>query len=356
MGGKRHLIGKKEIKKSASWTLVMAFIRFIRVTTFETDNFSHLCKKGKMIGNDYSKPVNDCFHVYSDGTRLEVLFETEEDCIFGMNLIPIVAFNCNLTVLCLEIMKTHLHTILRGNAMNIQKFKGEIKRQIVKYFSSTGRRDMVENSIWIEADAIKTEEELRRKIIYVFRNCTEAGYPYLPENYRWGPGPVYCQKRPEKKYKIISTLSTRSQARMFRTNAVLPQDWEYDDYGMLVPASYIDLQFINQRVFSSPRQFIAFLNVKKNDLVEMEAADAKKFLVRREEDVIRKEVNNLAKLKYGVPVKKLRQAAKVDIATDIWRSRKTYSVKQLARLCGLNADLLRTILHQPMTSLDDSES
>lgn len=309
-----------------------------------------------MFGNDYSKPVNDCFHVYSDGTRLEVLFETEQDCIFGMNLIPVVAYNCNLTVLCLEIMKTHFHTVLRGDAMNIQKFKGECKRLIVKYFSSTGRREIVENSIWIEADSIETEEELRRKIIYVFRNCTEAGYPYLPENYRWGPGPVYCQKLPSKKYKTLKTLSMREQARLFRTNSVLPQDWEYDNDGMLVPASYIDLQYISQRVFSSPRQFIAFLNVKKNDLVEMEAADAKKFLVRREEDVIRKEVNNLAKLKYGVPVKKLRQASKVDIATDIWRSGKTYSVKQLARLCGLNADLLRTILHQPITALDNSES
>lgn len=334
----------------------MAIFRFIRVTTLETDNYYHLCKNAMMYNNDYSKPIDDCFHVYSDGTRLEVLFETEEDSIFGMNLIPVVAYKCGLTVLSLEIMKTHFHTILRGSAMNIQKFKGELKRLLVKYFISTGRREIVDGSIWIEADAIKTEEELRRKIIYVFRNCTEAGFPYLPENYRWGPGPVYCQKHPAVKYKKIGLLSAREQSRLFRTNIVLPQDWEVDDCGMLVPASYIDLQFIHGRVFSSPRQFIAFLNVKKNDLIEMEAADAKKFMRRREEDVIRKEVNTLAKLKYGVPVKKLRQVARVEIATEIWKSRKTYSIKQLARLTGLNADLLRTILHQPVTSLDDSES
>ena len=313
----------------------MAIFRFIRVTTLETDNYYHLCKNAMMYNNDYSKPIDDCFHVYSDGTRLEVLFETEEDSIFGMNLIPVVAYKCGLTVLSLEIMKTHFHTILRGSAMNIQKFKGELKRLLVKYFISTGRREIVDGSIWIEADAIKTEEELRRKIIYVFRNCTEAGFPYLPENYRWGPGPVYCQKHPAVKYKKIGLLSAREQSRLFRTNIVLPQDWEVDD---------------------CPRQFIAFLNVKKNDLIEMEAADAKKFMRRREEDVIRKEVNTLAKLKYGVPVKKLRQVARVEIATEIWKSRKTYSIKQLARLTGLNADLLRTILHQPVTSLDDSES
>lgn len=309
-----------------------------------------------MFGTDYSKPVEDCFHVYSDGTRLEVLFETEEDCIFGMNLIPVVAFSCGLSVLCLEIMKTHFHGVIRGDASQIQKFKGEVKRRIVKYFRATGRKEIVEGSIWIEADAIKTEEELRRKIIYVFRNCTEAGYQYLPENYRWGPGAVYCQKQPAGKKKQIKNLSKREQIRMFRTNILLPQDWEYDMYGMLVPASYIDMEYIHSKVFVSPRQFIAFLNVKKNDLVEMEAADARKFLRRREEDVIRKEVNTLSKMKYGVPVKNLRQAARVEVATEIWKSRKTFSVKQLARLTGLNADLLRTILHQPVTSLEDSET
>lgn len=299
-----------------------------------------------MINDDYSKPVQNCFHVYSDGTRLEVLFETEEDCVFGMNLIPIVAYCCNQTVLSLELMKTHFHAILRGDPMQIQKFKGEIKRRLNKYFITTGRREMVSGSIFIEADAIETEEELRRKIIYVFRNCTEAGFNLLPENYPWGPGPIYCQKHSEIKYHKLRTVSKRAQKKLFHTNTLLPQDWEYDYNGMLVPASYIDLEYIHSQVFVSPRQFIAFLNVRKNDLIEMEAADAQKFIRQREEDVIRKEVNMMAKLKYKVPVKKLGQVEKINIAKEMWKSRKTYSVKQLARLCGLDLDLIRTILHQ----------
>ena len=148
-------------------------------------------------------------------------------------------------------------------------------------------------------------------------------------------------------------MSARKQRKLFRTNVILPQYWEADYRGMLVPASYIDTEYLNSRVFVSPRQFFAFLNVRKNDLVEMEAADAKKFLARREEDVIRKEVDRVSKLKYGLPVKKLNQTARVTIATDIWKARRTFSVKQLARLTRLNVDLLRTILHQPVTNLDD---
>ena len=37
-------------------------------------------------------PVRDCFHVYSDGTRLSVLFETIQDKVYARNLIAVLAF------------------------------------------------------------------------------------------------------------------------------------------------------------------------------------------------------------------------------------------------------------------------
>ncbi len=84
----------------------------------------------------------------------------------------------------------------------------------------------------------------------------------------------------------------------------------------------------------------------------MEAADARKFLQRREEDTIRKEVDRTSRLRYGVPVKQLSQTERVNVATDIWKARRTFSVKQLARLTRLEVELLRIILHQPVTNLE----
>lgn len=296
-----------------------------------------------MDTNYVNKTVSDCFHVYSDGTRMEVLFETEEDCVVGMNLLAVAAYQCQLKILCPEIMKTHFHVVLKGEAQHVRKYMGEVKRRLTGYFRQTGRAHIVKNAIQIVADPILTEEELRSKIIYVFRNCTEAGFRLLPEEYAWGPGYAFFHKT--KAGKAISTLSYREQCRLFHTRVKLPEKWEFDYRGMIIPSTYIDLDYIHARVFQSTRQFLAFLNVKKRDAAEMEAADARVFLERKDEDSLRKEIDRCSKHLYNVPVRNLPESNKIVIATKMWTERKTFSVKQLARLTRLNPELLRTVLH-----------
>lgn len=298
--------------------------------------------------NDFEpKPVADCYHVYSDGTRVPVLCDEDGHFILMMNLIAVVSFYCHLKVLGLEVMNTHFHCILRGSQEGILKFKIEIKRLIVRHFNKDGLPERVKNSIWIQADSIKDKEELRRKIIYVFRNCTEAGYEFLPEDYPWGPGLSYCHPADSDKHKKVSGLHYREQCRMFRTRVKLPGQWEYNSDGMLLPRSYLDLEYLNNEVFLSPRQFIAFLSVKKKDLAEMEAADARPFLDRKDESNLRKEIGRRSQGRYGREVAQLSQAEKMELATQLWNERKTLSIKQLARLTRLNQDVLRVILHVP---------
>jgi hypothetical protein len=292
-----------------------------------------------------SKPINDCYHVYSDGTRVLVLCDEDGTFVLMMNLIAVVSYYCKLKVLGLEVMTTHFHCVLRGPHDGIQKFRSEMKRLIVKHFNRDGHPERVKNSIWIEADPIRDVEELRRKIIYVFRNCTEAGFEFLPEDYRWGPGHSYCHSGKEQTYKKVSDLGYREQCRMFRTRVKLPGDWEYNSEGMLVPRSYMDLEYLRNNVFVSPRQFIAFLSVKKKDLAEMEAADAKPFLDRMDERNLRKEITERSLSKFGREVLKLTHGERIELASELWSERKTLSIKQLARLTRSNLDVLRAVLH-----------
>lgn len=290
------------------------------------------------------KPVEDCYHVYSDGTRVTVLCETDEDYVFMMNLIAVVTYYCHLKILSLEVMRTHFHIILRGKEKEVKKCRRELKRLIVKRYNKMGRGDLVQNSIIIQADPIRDDEELRRKIIYVFRNCTEAGYEFLPEDYEWGPGHVYCH--PETRhFKKVADLDYRDQCRLFKTRVKLPEGWEYNLKGMLVPASYIDKVFLRKNVFRTPRQFIAFLNVRKHDLAEMEAADARPFLEKREEGKLLLELKKAALEQFGTELGHLPKADKIVLATRFWNEGKTHSVKQLARLTKTDAEMLRSLFH-----------
>lgn len=292
------------------------------------------------------KPVKDCFHVFSDGTRVVVLCDTEQDSIYMMNQIAVAAFFCQLRILSLEVMRTHFHVIVIGSPEKVEKFRRELKRLIIKRYKRDGLADLVKNSIDIRIDPILDDEELRRKIIYVFRNCTEAGFEYMPEDYPWGPGAAYCRQN-KTIYRRVGELTYRDQCRMFRTRVHLPPEWEYDLNGMLVPRSYIDLEYITKKVFLTPRQFIAFLNVRKKDLADMEAADARPFLEKRDEAQLLKEIKSASQKLYGALPGQIGQANRLELATRFWTEGKTTSIKQLARLTQNNEDVLRAVLHVP---------
>ncbi len=292
------------------------------------------------------KGIDDCYHVYSDGTRILVLCDTDEDHIYMMNQLAVAAYFCHLRILALEVMRTHFHIVLRGQAEKIEKFKIQVKRLIVRRYNKEGLGELVKNSISIQADKILNDEELRRKIIYVLRNCTEAGYQFLPEDYPWGPGNVYCHLE-KNHYRSVGDLDYRDACRRFRTRVKLPAAWRYDEKDMLVPASYIDVNYLKQNVFLTPRQYIAFLSVKKKDLAEMEATDARPFLEKKDESRLLKEIEEVSNKRYGISVKQLSQADRIALATQMWNQGKTFSIKQLARLTRNNEDVLRTILHVP---------
>ena len=124
-------------------------------------------------------PVEDCYHIYSDGTRVSVLFERDEDKVYGMNLIAVLAFKYHIRVYCDVVMDTHFHLVGKGDPENIHRFVAEMKRLLTRYFRQTHRPELVKEGIWIKADPLPDDQEVMRKIIYVFRNPLDAGDPLL---------------------------------------------------------------------------------------------------------------------------------------------------------------------------------
>ena len=54
------------------------------------------------------------WHVYSDGIQADIPFCSDEDKIFALNSVAIVAFCTGMTVLCVVVNDTHLHAVLYG--------------------------------------------------------------------------------------------------------------------------------------------------------------------------------------------------------------------------------------------------
>ena len=69
-------------------------------------------------------PVSNCWHVYSDGTARSVLFDTLEDHVFGMNLLPITLYLHGGRIYALVLEETHFHMIIRCQPGVVRKTDG----------------------------------------------------------------------------------------------------------------------------------------------------------------------------------------------------------------------------------------
>lgn len=275
---------------------------------------------------------------------MSVLFERDEDKVYGQNLIAVLAFKYHIRVYCDVVMDTHFHLVGKGDPENIKKFIAEMKRLLARYFRQTHRPELVKDSIWIKADPLADDVEVMRKIIYVFRNPLDAGDPLLPENYPWGVGRLFFQKDTAVAAKRVGDMTLEERRALFHTRIDLPPDWEIDANGMLLPRCYIDLDEVH-RLFGSPRRYLSFLFVRKKDLSEQDAQCARPFLEIRADKQLRAEAHAESQRLFHLPITQLTEPDRLRIASLLWQNRRTFSRKQLARATRLSPDVLEAVFH-----------
>lgn len=290
------------------------------------------------------RPVKDCYHIYSDGTRVAVLFELPEDKVFARNLMAVLAFQYHIRIYCDVVMDTHFHLVAHGRPEDIARFVGQTKRLLIKYFNRTGRSQSLKEGIWITADLLRDDVEVMDKIIYVFRNPMDAGYPYLPENYPWGVGRLFFQTDSAMAARRVGDMTIDGRRALLHTRASIPDEWEVDANGMLLPRCYIDTESV-LRLFGSPRRFIAFLFVRKKDLTKQDEQCARSFLEKRGDMELRAEADAESQRLFGRRVTKLNQAERIQVASLLWQNRRTLSRKQLARAVRMKPELIEAVFH-----------
>ena len=289
-------------------------------------------------------PVQDCYHIYSDGTRLSVLFELPQDKVFARNLIAVLAFQYHIRVYCDVIMDTHFHLVGHGKPEDVARFVAQLKRLLIRYFKRTNRPYLLKESLWISTDLLQDDVEVMDKIIYVFRNPMDAGYPLLPENYPWGVGRLFFQIDSSVAIRRVGDMTIDERRALFHTRAPIPDEWEVDANGMLLPGCYIDVETV-LRMFGSPRRFIAFLYVRKKDLAKQDEQCARAFLEKRGDTELHAEAEAESQRLFGRRITKLSQAERIQVAAILWQERCTLSRKQLARAVRMNPDLIEAVFH-----------
>ena len=67
--------------------------------------------------------VEDIWHVYSDGTRTDIPFDTDEDKLFAWNSVAVCAEIAGVQVWVSTVNDTHLHTLVKGAEVRVKRFR-----------------------------------------------------------------------------------------------------------------------------------------------------------------------------------------------------------------------------------------
>ena len=242
----------------------MLFLGDNRFQFVYTDTGTYLRKKRM------EEETGDLWHIYSDGTRADIPFFSDEDKNYAWNSVAICAESAGVTVLVSTVNDTHLHTLVRGEEKKALLFKRVLRQRLAR----------LSEKVYFAVSRINDRKDALTKFMYVYRNCLDF-YRKMPGEYRWGSGNIYFSElslRPSS--SRLGNLSFREQYRYFKTRRKLPEDWLVDAEGRILPECFIDYGYVEQ-LFRTVRTFIAFLYVRREDEVAMKQEIHRSYLESR---------------------------------------------------------------------------
>ena len=277
--------------------------------------------------------INDLWHIYSDGTRADIPFDTAEDKVYAWNSIAISAEVAGVKVLVATINDTHLHSLIRGEKEKAANFKKVLRQRLASRFTR----------IHFAISPARTRKEALAKFMYVYRNCLDF-YKKLPGEYPWGSGNIYfSERKPYPTSHRIGDFSFREQYRMFRTRMKLPEEWLIDAEGRILSESFIDYEYVEE-LFRTVRTFIAFLYVRREDEAALKQEVYRNYLESRSIQDLRRIGNEYCVGACGRTLVKVDIRARLAIAAKMIRDGFSGPSTSLAKALLLQPDDLRLLV------------
>ena len=107
---------------------------FLSVSLFaKTDRQVYLANKKSM-----DEAVSDIWHVFSDGTRADIPFNTEEDKLFAWNSVAVCAEIAGVRVWVVTVNDTHLHTLVCGEEARAKHYRDVLQQRLQTYSPDEG--------------------------------------------------------------------------------------------------------------------------------------------------------------------------------------------------------------------------
>lgn len=283
------------------------------------------------------------WHLYSDGKRADVPFGTDQLKVFAVNSIAICASSAGAVVLCFDVNDTHLHIVIFATDVVARRFRDKLLVRLSRHYTVNACSELLGDGFFLACDRIIKRDDVLTRIIYTFRNCLDF-YNKVPWDYGWGVGNLYFSERKDRvPGRRLSEISRRAQIALLHTQALLPQDWEYNTDGMLLPSSFVDYRHVEQ-LFGTPRAFLAFLFVRKEDEQHMKQEFSSRYIRERSIQEMRDRGNSLCNSNFGKSLRAVPFESRLKIAASMLKEGSGSKTEGFAKALYLKREDIEMLL------------
>lgn len=296
--------------------------------------------KGQVI------PVRNCWHFYTSGDSVEVLYRDAGEFRDGMNRILPVVVRYEVAILAFVLMDTHLHFILYGSYDACNRFVHEYLRRTSIYLSlhSAARKSL--KQIVVNYQPITDDKYLKSAICYVLRNPVAAGLPYNVWDYPWSSASLYFPSAdswtsPRWTLGIDNRIVNDNELRTLIKSRVKIDSEVRVVNRIILPSQYVAASIV-EKLFRSHKAYNYFLNATREVDIESRGGSISHLTVPLCE--MRDNRAFLLNEMFGVSnLRSLDMGQRVELARCMKR-RYNCSIKQIAKMCGLVYNEVKDIL------------
>lgn len=301
---------------------------------------------GSIAARGQQIPVRNCWHFYSYGDSVDVIFHDEADFRAGMNRINSVLQGYDIKILAFVLMDTHFHFVLYGEFDSCNQFVHEYVRRTSMYLTRRYSDRKTLKGLQISHQVIEDDRYLRTAICYVIKNPYNAGLPYNPWDYPWSSGSLYFRHpgfwtSPRWMSGSDMYLVNRDDKRLHIKSHNISQDDIPLIDGLVEPKLYVSVDIV-EKVFRTHRSYNYFLNITKDVDVESVGGFVSHLTIPLIE--LRSLRKQLSEELFGNPnLRELDMGQRIRLAKML-KARYKSSPKQIAKACGLVYDEVREML------------
>lgn len=286
--------------------------------------------------------MEEYYHVTSKALEKNVIFQSREDFITGMNDIAICSAKYTIKIICFCLMSNHFHFVLYGSYSECYAFIQEYKKLCsIRMRNARGEVSGLKN-VEVRFDLLDTEEYLKAAIAYVLRNPLAAHIMMMPYLYEWSSASAYFRGDLQIKGVSVNSFGLRQKRGILKSrSAEVPNSYIVGPDGIISPACYIATEVV-EKLFPHPSYLMMALAKRVENEMEIQMGASQNLSLSDLE--LKSQMAELIKEEFGV--RSLSQLSKEERLRLCLLLRRNFnaSVKQISRVLRISQELVASVL------------